>query len=397
MYSSQYLRTAPHSRHGQWLAESCSNLTTIRLGTLAIYYATRGQLPDELRPAILRMQRINLWTLGLIAHESDSSILALAAFEEDTPFRDTHRLDPWIENELSQWGGWDNALSACERLVGVLSEAFIAPETDNNPLLEDGWQTAEAYENFCASPKAQVPKEYPGKQAEVSDTSQITVMSDYWITQEITKLGASAQFTLALEHCDLWRKARPQKILPLVMAVRLLHAQGQIAERDKMVDSLTALGCQDLNELEEARVTLGELELWAQQIKILDQMDELAPEHPVILANRGAARIQTGEVALGKRDLESALTLDPENGPALANLGLQLMREENYLQAREVLEQAVQQNPEQAQARVYLAACKNNQGEPQGAIEQLEQAIKLDPENVQAQTLLQQLRDRSKS
>jgi tetratricopeptide (TPR) repeat protein len=209
--------------------------------------------------------------------------------------------------------------------------------------------------------------------------------------QDIASLGALGQFELALERAQVWAAARPQKIPPKAALVRLHHAARNEPARDAAVEALLAIDTRDLNELEEARLALGELELWGPQIRVLDRMDDLAPSHPVILANRGAAFLAIEEMGLAETDLKKAIETDQNNAPALATLGLIRMRQDRYVGARELLERAVGVAPDKAQVHVYLAACKNNQGDRNGAIEALERALKLEPDHAQAKQLLEEL------
>src|SRR5205085_12216332 len=117
-----------------------------------------------------------------------------------------------------------------------------------------------------------------------------------------------------------------------------------------------ALQPNDLNELEEARVVLGEIRSWKAQLEILDRMEAIAGPHPVILANRGVAHIELGDHDRGTKDLERALEIDPDNAPALANLGLEKMRRDEYVAARVLLERAVKIAPDQPVSSIDLSA-----------------------------------------
>jgi tetratricopeptide (TPR) repeat protein len=220
---------------------------------------------------------------------------------------------------------------------------------------------------------------------------EVMVLSDHWIEQEVLHLLLDHRQDEALERARLWTQIRPDRLRPTAALIRALHAAGRLEERDRAVADLLAAQSRDLNELEEGRLALGQLRLWKPQVVLLDQMDALAPGHPVILANRGAAYLEIGENARGARDLEAAIKLDPDNGPALANLGLERMRQDEYSAARELLEHAVAVAPDQPLARIYLAACKNNQNDRAGAIHELQEALRLDPENAQALQLLAEL------
>lgn len=366
------------------------------LGTLATRRALTLDMPEAERPAVERFHRIDLWTRGLLAHGERAAMLPVTAFDDAAAFEETPRFAPWLAEQLAAWGDEAGAQLALTRMAGALADAMSVPETEENPLRADaGWQQTPLYQQW----KAQAPLDSLGEPPipvdDAAKGKEITVLSDYWIEQEIAGLGASGNFELALERAELWARLRPHKVRPKCALVRLLDASGNQSERDRILDEMVAMDVHDLNELEEARLTLGERSLWEPQIRILDRMDRIAPGHPVILANRGAALLEIGETARAAQDLEQALQVDPTNAPALATLGLVRMREDEYVAARELLERAKEAAPDKAQVRVYLAACKNNQGSRQAAIEELEEALRLEPDNAQAKQLLEELQSLS--
>ncbi len=360
------------------------------LGTLATRHALSLGVPEPERRGVERFHRIDLWRRGLLAHTDRATILPVPAFDDAAAFHETPRFDAWLRENAGPWGGVEPAAKALERMAAALSDARRVPETEDNPLRGDaGWEETPLYTEWKrGSSSLGEPPESP----EPAGAEDVTVLSDHWIEQEIASLGASGQFDLAIERAELWTALRPSKIGPKSALVRLYHAAREVAARDRVIETILASGTVDLNELEEARIALGELALWSAQIRVLDQMNAIAADHPVILANRGAALLELGELEKAESDLERALTVDPDNGPALAALGLIRMRQDRYVAARGLLEHAVEVAPDRAQVRVYLAACKNNQGSRQAAIAELEEALRLEPDHAQARQLLEELR-----
>lgn len=361
------------------------------LATLATRRALRLGLPDPERVEFERFHRIDLWTRGLLAHDSGQPLLPVHAFAHPEHFRETTRLATWLANETNAWTDDEGAARALTRLAASLADAWVVPEDGESPLRDPApWRPTAAFERW--SQAAPAPKARPTSTPVAEE--KVVVLSDHWMEQSIMSLGAQSSFDLALDRAREWAQLRPDKVRPKAALVRVLHAQHALAERDEAIEALLGLGMRDLNELEEARLALGELELWGPQVRLLDQMNRVAPGHPVILANRGVALLQLGRAEEGERDLEAALVADPDHGPALANLGLQRMKNDEYVAARRLLERAVVVAPDQAQVRVYLAACKNNQDDRGGAILELEKALELEPGHAQARQLLDELKAR---
>lgn len=363
------------------------------LGTIATRYALGLDIPEPERADVEQYHRVDLWTHGLLEHEQSAAILDISVFDSPAPFTPTARHDGWFAQQIAEFGSEEECARAVLRMVAAFSTAWVVPESDGNPLRDEGiWERTPEFEAFAATVDAQdadvAPKEAPARK------SGIQVMSDYWIEQEILSCGAQGSFQLALERAQAWVQLRPHRLKPQVALIRVLHAGGWQDELTAAVKALLASDLSDLNELEEARVGLGELSLWREQLEILDRMNALAPDHPVILANLGAAKMELGNEETGAKALEQALEADPDCGPALANLGLYRMRQDEYVAARELLERAVAVAPDQPQVRVYLAACKNNQGDKGGAVDELEKALELDPTHEQAIQLLDELLER---
>lgn len=377
------------------LARIVHEMTQDPLATVATRRALQLGLPDPEARGVARFHRIDLWNRGLLAHRDERAVLPATTFDDATAFSPTPREAPWFEGELFEWGGEDGVVLAIRRMVAAFADAWVVPRTEGNPLREPGiWAEAPAY----AAWKASAP--LSGRAAEpTSDGSsaELVVLSDHWIEQEIASLGLAGQFELARERAEAWVTARPDRLAPRATLVRVLAAGGWDEARDEAVGALLARESDDLNELEEARMALGEIGLFEAQVTILDRMDRLAPGHPVILANRGVARLQLGAKDAGVADLEAALAADPDSGPALANLALERMKADEYVEARRLLERAVQVAPQEPQVRVYLAACKNNQEDRVGAIAELQEALRLDPDHAQAKFLLEELQSRGPS
>ena len=362
------------------------------LATIATRHALELGPPEPEREAVARFHRIDLWTRGLLRHKGGATVLKLADFAHAQDFERGPRYEAWFKEQLSGWKDEAQAVLGLVRMAAALADAWVVPQAEN-PLREDeGWGRTQSYEAWCA--QMSPPEDVAPQETAQEESAQLTVLSDHWIEQEIATLGASGAFDLALERASVWASLRPGKVRPRAAWVRLLDAAQKPVERDRVIAELLGLGSQDLSDLEEARLALGQLGLWVEQIDLLDQMERLAPGHPVILANRGAARVELGELERGAQDLEAALATDPENGPALATLGLVRMRQDEYVVARPLLEKAVKIAPEQAQVWVYLAACKNNQGDRSGAVEALEQALEREPENTQALQMRKELKEK---
>ncbi len=372
------------------LARVVLDATEDPLATVATRYALSLGVPDPERALVERMHRIDLWTRGLLDHKDRASLLPLSAFDDGAAFSESARFAPWLDEQMAGFEDERGCARAVFRMVAAFADAYVVPETDDNPLHAEGWRPTDVYAAWVDGDPVSNLGDAPAPANDDAD-DRVQLLSDYRIEQEILELGAQGSFQLARERAELWTKLRPTKVKPLAMQIRVLHAGQWEEARDAAVRALLGLECRDLNDLEDARVALGELGLWEAQLQILERMDRLAPGHPVILANRGVAKMQLGEVEAGASDLEAALDADPDCGPALANLGLHRMREDEYVAARALLERAVKVAPDQAQVRVYLAACKNNQGDRAGAVVELESALELDPHHAQAQQLMEEL------
>lgn len=374
------------------IARTLGDISNEPLATLAARHALELGVPEDVKPRFERHHRIDLWTRGLLMHKERRSLLSSAEFDDAARFEATSRLNAWFDAEAAEWGGMEAASEAARKLVGALSEAYGVPDAPGeNPLrAESGWNEKTSFLIW----KAEILSKglQPISEIPPPPDTQPTVMSDYWMEQEIVQLASSGLFEEAIEHAQTWSRLRPSSMKPKAALLRVQHAAHREEEREETARSIIQTSTNDLNELEEARVALGELRMWREQIQILDRMDKLAPNHPVILANRGVALIELGDRGPGRRDLEKSLAIDPDNAPALANLGLEKMREDDYVGARPLLEHAVAVAPDQVMARVYLAACKNNQGDRGGAVAELEEAVRLDPDHDQAQQMLEEIK-----
>lgn len=371
------------------LAQLVREVSEDPLATIATRYALGCRVPDSLRPRLERYERIDRWTRGLVRHRSRAALLQVKDFDRPAAFESTFLESTWYREQLAPWGSEAAALQGLRRLAGALSDALAPPQTNQNPLKAEGWAETDAYQCWKSE---NIEREFETPEVFPDAEDDMLLISDHWMEQDVFCWAANGQFAEALKKANLWEKMRPDAVRPLLSKVRLYHATDKLRKRDQCIEAVLKLGLEDLAELELVRNVLGELKLWSWQVKLLDQMDALAPSSAVILANRGAAYIEIGNTDAGARDLEAALAADPDCGPALANLGLQRMREDDYVRARDLLERAVAQAPDQAQVRVYLAACKNNQGSRAAAIEELEEALRLEPDHPQAHELLAELR-----
>jgi tetratricopeptide (TPR) repeat protein len=373
------------------IARILSEVSNEVLGTLAARHALELGVPEEARAGVEKHHRIDLWARGLMMHAERRAILPSFEFDDPKRFESTSRLNSWFEAQIEDWDNLAGAADAARRMVGALSDAYDVPESESdNPLrAEEGWTEKSTYRSWKAEIAARglsaLKKSEPHPEAPM-------VISDYWMEQEVVQLAAGGLFDEAVDQAKNWTMLRPNQVKPKAALLRVLHAAGKEKERDITARQLLSVDTNDLNDLEEARIAFGELKLWREQLEILDRMDQLAPDHPVILTNRGVARIELGERDRGAIDLERALELDSDNGAALANLGLERMRQDNYVAARTLLERAVSVAPDQVMAHVYLAACKNNQGDRSGAIASLEEALKLEPSHDQAQQMLEEIK-----
>lgn len=395
------------------------------LGTLAAGHALELGVPEEERSGLERHHRIDLWTRGLIRAVSGASLMRASEFDDPSSFTAAPERAAWFDERAGELGGLSRALRAARRMVAAFADAWLVPaegptpgDAEDNPLRSDApWPESAAYlawrrsvalddaeeEGASLRAGAAAPAANSGANGHHHGANgssgaalgpDVMVLSDHWIEREILAYLLEGDTQQAGARARMWAQLRPDKLGPKTALLRVHAAEGHVEERDAIADELTALseGVSDLNELEEVRVALGELELWEAQLHLLERMEQLAPGHPAILANRGVAMIELGDHEAGARELERALERDPEHGPALANLGLERMRADNYVAARSLLERAVQVAPDQPMAWLYLAACKNNQGDRGGAIADLEQVLRLDPENKQADELLRGLR-----
>lgn len=373
------------------VARILAEISQETLATLAARYALELGVPDDQRAGLEKHQRIDLWARGLLMHSERRAILPASEFEDAKKFENTSRLNTWFDAEIAEWDSLPAAAEAARKMVGALSDAYDVPEGEHqNPLrTQSGWDERSTFRAW----KAEIAARGLGETKTAEHTHDAPmVISDYWMEQEIIQLAAGGLFEEAIDQSKNWALLRPKQIKPKASLMRVLDAAGREKERDLTGKQILAVDTNDLNDLEEARIAFGELRLWREQIEVLERMDQLAPDHPVILANRGVAKIELGERDAGAVDLERALELDPDNGPALANLGLERMRQDNYVAARTLLERAAEIAPDQVLARVYLAACKNNQGDRPGAIAELEEALKIEPEHEQATQMLEEIK-----
>lgn len=358
------------------------------LATIVTRAACRRGLPDPERREVERFHRIDLWSRGLLAHTGGQSLLPASAFEDGASFAETPELSEWIEARTERWQDLDGACRALRRLVGALSDAWEMPSTGDPLRTPEQWADMPAYANW----KTQDPlhDEEPDP-LEEPDPAGITVISDHWTAHTIAHLEETNPRE-ALEIAERWVELRPGRMAPLMTVMRVAHRMGDEARIEDAEATVMEIETEDLTELEEARVGLGLLQRYSTQMVVLNRMNDVAPGHPVVLANRGAVYLELGDTEKAEADLSLALQLEPHSGPALTNLALLRMRESDYVAARGLLEEAKKLHPKEAQVRYYLAACLDNQNHPEAALREAQTAVQLDPEFEPGHDLLAQLR-----
>jgi Flp pilus assembly protein TadD len=359
--------------------------------TWVTHKALADGLEEPHRTEIARYHLVDLWTRGLVAHASGRALITGADVNDEAAFRPTERQAPWLAEQAAAWGGEAGILRAVRRMVGALADAWEVPLADDPLRGEVAWAKKPLFAEWTAQDPLAVPANDDAPSAPVTIQSGIQVISDYWMRQEITDLIAAGQAGEALERAQRWAELRQGDLRPKVALVQAYAARGEEAARDEVALALAHVENTDLEELEDARLALGHLQLWVPQIGVLDRMLQLAPGHPIILANRGIAKLKLDDVAGARADLQSALHNDPESPAAMANLALVEMHEEEYPTARQLLERARALAPHEADVLVYLAVCKNNQGLPEAARADLKAALALSPDHARAQALLEEL------
>ncbi|MCB9647055.1 MAG: tetratricopeptide repeat protein [Deltaproteobacteria bacterium] len=359
--------------------------------TWVTHRALADGLEEPHRTEIARYHLVDLWTRGLMAHASGKALVTGAQVSDEAAFRPTARLEPWLAEQAASWGGDAGVLRAVQRMVAALADAWDVPQAEDPLRADVPWPKKPLFEQWCDKDPLAVPANDEAPEAAVSITADIQVISDYWMQQEIDDLIAGGRAEEALTLAQRWAELRQAVLPPKVALVQAYAARGDDAARDEVALGLAHVENTDLEELEDARIALGALELWVPQLGVLDRMLALAPDHPIILANRGIAKLKLDDVAGAREDLQLALQNDPENPAALANLGLVEMRAEEYPTARQLLERARAAAPEEPDILVYLAVCKNNQGLGEAAKDDLRAALALAPGHARAKALLEEL------
>src|SRR5205807_959895 len=159
--------------------------------------------------------------------------------------------------------------------VGALADAYVAPEQEaENPLrVTEGWKERPEFTALRGRLDQELAAELPVQADEDPSnlTQELTVLSDHWMEQDILEVAREGDLDGALQRSQLWSQLRPGRFGPAATRVRILHMRQEIDARDEAVAKMLAMETDDLNELEEARVALGELELWRPQIEVLDR------------------------------------------------------------------------------------------------------------------------------
>lgn len=369
------------------LAHILTETTQDPVATWVTHNALLTGLPDVEHGIIERYHRVDMWTRGLLAHSSGQAILDGPALDEAGAFRPTPRMQPWLQKASEDWGGAELALRAARRMVAALSDAWAVPDAQDALKDEVTWTPKPEFEQWVAAealsdtspPAVEVPPPLP---------EGVRLLSDYWMGQLVSELGAQGEVDLAMEQAQSWEKMRPEGMAAKIALIKLYAASGNTAKRDETAAAIAALDTASLEDREDARVALGELELWDVQLQTLDLMDEEAPGHPIILTNRGIAKLKLDDQVGAAVDLQAVIASDPNNAAALANLGLVRMRQQEYGEARKLLEAAINIAPDEPDILIYLAVCKNNQDENEQAAADIRRALELAPEHAEAQRLL---------
>ncbi len=362
------------------------------LAMLGLLHALDLGLPDSVAAEVGRLQRMHFWGDGLLGHVSGEPVLQMSEFEVPGNFV-PNQLEPWLEQRLVEWGGMEGAMEALRRKVAATSGAWEPPAADD-PLRSNDWSPMPAFQRWrdVEAPRAleeaaQLNEAQESRGRPRSRSGQLSVLSDLWMERVILAALARADHASAIERARLWVARRPKKMQPKVVLAEILHLAGDATERERAVEEILAFPSEQIDELEHAREALGQIALWPAQVRLLDRMLRLMPNHPVLLTHRGVAYFQLDQLAEARRDLEAALAQDGNFAPALANLGLLEMRNSNLVAARQHLERAVTLAPERPEGRVFLAACKHNQGDRAGALADLEQLLLLAPDHQPALNL----------
>lgn len=372
------------------LAHILTEATQDSVGSWATHNALLAGLPEPEHVHIARYHRVELWSRGLLAHESGQAILEGSALEHAEAFRPTPRLQEWLQSTRDSWGGAQGVLTAVRRMVAALSDAWSVPEAQDALRDDVVWPKKPEFEAWCAAhplaegetPPFEPPPELP---------ADLRLLSDYWMNEEVQHIAANGELSQALERAKLWTTMRPRGMSAQLALLQLHAATGDAAARDQVAKTVTELTEASLEDKEAARMTLGELGLWAQQLVVLNQMAEEAPGHPIILTNRSITRLKLDDEVGAAMDLDTVLMLDPDNPVALANLGLVRMRQGEYEAAGKLLNRAAEVAPDEADILVYRAVWKTNQADTAGAMADLRRALVLAPEHAEAARLLAEL------
>ncbi len=369
------------------LAHILTETTQDPVATWVTHNALLTGLPEVEHEIIERYHRVDLWTRGLLAHSSGQAILDGPALDEAGAFRPTPRMQAWLQKTSEDWGGAASALRAARRMVAALSDAWVVPEAEDALKDDVSWSLKPEFEAWkAADPQSEDGPSDPEVPPPLPEG--VRLLSDYWMGQLVTDLSAQGELSLALEQAQAWVQMRPQGMAAKVALLKVYAGTGDEAKRDQTAAAITGLEQASLEDREEARVALGDLELWKPQLQVLDLMDQEAPGHPIILTNRGIAKLKLDDQTGAAQDLESVLSVDPKNPAALANLGLVRMRQQEYGEARKLLDTANKIAPDEADILIYLAVCKNNQDDNEGAATDLRRALELVPDHPEAQRLL---------
>ncbi len=149
-----------------------------------------------------------------------------------------------------------------------------------------------------------------------------------------------------------------------------LPIQGEVQQKEAEIEPLIAMGEQVLAEGDAERAA-----------NIFGQLQEMAPEHPEVIAGLGRALLAAGRIDEAKAALDGA----PEKAakdPALARARSALALAEAAPASGETaaLEGRIAKDPDDHQARLDLAGALMARGDRDGAADQLLESIRRDRE-----------------
>lgn len=95
--------------------------------------------------------------------------------------------------------------------------------------------------------------------------------------------------------------------------------------------------------------------------------------------NKGAALIDSGDLALAEFELKTAISLSPDYAEAYSNLGIVYKQRKQYEQAIDYFKKSAELDPSYVSAQSHLGAVYLAQGKLDAAVDVLRKALKKDP------------------